>query len=667
MKRLREKLQKLNNRGLTLVELICAVAILSLIGTTIGGILVVSARSYDTGINEVDLQQEAQMIVNQISDLVIDTTPSSPVTFSGSTLSIPQGDGTHEVEYDSASGSLYYSYASTTETISDELMATGITVFSVDTSSFTDSGNLYVDLGLKRESQNGPRTFEATFQITSRNGIVDTTPSASIDVVDDIVLEPNQNYEFTPVVVGISNQTVTWSIAGGNTDSNTYMVGNKICIGKDEKGSIIHLLVQTAEVDADGNPMAVRAVRVRIRRVNTITVKKISVVGDALKSGTEYTFAADLTGTYLDKEPWAWDDDYVDPYGVSWSATSTGSVATANPDIIDLAPDPYNPSRVMVTVKLKEDMPRNSQITIRATAKHPMGTYGGTATNKTGFYYDDVFGEFILDNSQYIVPTHGLGRGSDDEFAHYYYSDLSSYLVSLFGNDTYNTMRMYRYRETGTGDAGWSRWYTDKDDYGFDGDNSESINVRPKFGLMLRYGKEYDVQIKVNVVKASTGEVVWPFVDTPVDQYLLEGKLDKVQISFSSSGTALGFDNQLGLPAESGKVINKQFNDVLIYAKDVYSLGGNTNREDFKNDVMYTLQRKEGADWVTVETQKGKEYRPNLNNTAGEYRVLIWMYERHVFEDGTTFTNDTDPRRENYKYEIWQNGGGEGIFYFRAE
>ena len=123
MKRFKKRMKKLDNRGLSLVELICAMAILSIIGTIVGGILVVSAQSYDTGINEAELQQEAQMVVNQINDLVIDTTATESVTFDGTTLTIPEGTKTHYVKYDSSVKKLYYS-CDGGEIAGDQLMAT---------------------------------------------------------------------------------------------------------------------------------------------------------------------------------------------------------------------------------------------------------------------------------------------------------------------------------------------------------------------------------------------------------------------------------------------------------------------------------------------------------------------------------------------------------------
>ena len=667
MKRLKEKLMKLNNRGLTLVELICSVAILSLVGLTIGGILVVSAKSYDSGINEVELQQEAQMVVNQINDLVIDTTASSVLTFDGTKLTIPQGDKKHYVEYDSATKSLYYSFEDSTGTSSKELMATGIASFSADTSSFADSGNLYVDIALERETKGDPRQFQATFQITSRNGIVDTTPSVSIDVVDDIVLEPNQSYEFTPVVVGISNQAVTWTIAGGNTDSTTSMLGNKINIGKDETGSIIHLLVQTNEVDGDGNPMAVRPVRVRIRRVNTIKIMPVTRTGDAFKKDTEYTFAADLTGTYLDKEPWGWDSDYVDPFTVKWSASSTGSVATALPTITEVAKDPLNPSHAVITVKLNEDMPKNSTITITVKAMHPEGVNSdGSNANKSGLKYATVIDDIDIDNSGFLTLTHGMARGSDDDIATFDIDALKALLISKFGNGTYQLSRIYRFREEGSGEAGWTRWYGDQTDtdLGFGFDAGTSVNIRPKFGHMMRYGKRYDFQCKLCMINQDTGVTVWPFVDTPLDQYFISGTMDRVHVTFTS--TTLGFTEEKGWAASKGTKISANTNGIIFSVKDIYSLGGTTNKGNYFSYIHYILERKEGADWVKVQDlQSGKECRVQLNGVAGEYRVLVWMDERNVTKDDSTGTI-TD-KNDAYVYNIYELGGNEGIFYFTAE
>ena len=67
-----KKSGKLNNKGITLVELLCALAILSLIGTAVVGLVVVSTQSYQRSVMEIEVQQEAQFATNLIGDLVKD-------------------------------------------------------------------------------------------------------------------------------------------------------------------------------------------------------------------------------------------------------------------------------------------------------------------------------------------------------------------------------------------------------------------------------------------------------------------------------------------------------------------------------------------------------------------------------------------------------------------
>ena len=66
--------KKHDNRGLTLVELLCSIAILSVLAVAVGSVLVVSAKNYQRGTSEINLQQEAQLTANQIAELIIDTT-----------------------------------------------------------------------------------------------------------------------------------------------------------------------------------------------------------------------------------------------------------------------------------------------------------------------------------------------------------------------------------------------------------------------------------------------------------------------------------------------------------------------------------------------------------------------------------------------------------------
>ena len=65
------KLRRNNdNRGMSLVEILCAVAIFSVVAATVSGIVIVSSRLYNKGVTQTSLQQEAQYIANQVGYII---------------------------------------------------------------------------------------------------------------------------------------------------------------------------------------------------------------------------------------------------------------------------------------------------------------------------------------------------------------------------------------------------------------------------------------------------------------------------------------------------------------------------------------------------------------------------------------------------------------------
>lgn len=70
-----------NQKGFTIVELLIAVAILSIVVAAVCGFILVGSRSYAAGNSDINVQQEAQLALNQMSDVLIDTTRS--VTYTG--------------------------------------------------------------------------------------------------------------------------------------------------------------------------------------------------------------------------------------------------------------------------------------------------------------------------------------------------------------------------------------------------------------------------------------------------------------------------------------------------------------------------------------------------------------------------------------------------------
>jgi len=65
-----------DQRGFTIVELLIAVAILSIVVASVCGFILVGSRSYAAANSDINVQQSAQLALNQMSDVLIDTTRS---------------------------------------------------------------------------------------------------------------------------------------------------------------------------------------------------------------------------------------------------------------------------------------------------------------------------------------------------------------------------------------------------------------------------------------------------------------------------------------------------------------------------------------------------------------------------------------------------------------
>lgn len=67
---------KKDQQGFTIVELLIAIAILSIVVASVCGFILVGSRSYAAGNSDINVQQESQLALNQMSDVMIDTTRS---------------------------------------------------------------------------------------------------------------------------------------------------------------------------------------------------------------------------------------------------------------------------------------------------------------------------------------------------------------------------------------------------------------------------------------------------------------------------------------------------------------------------------------------------------------------------------------------------------------
>ncbi len=424
------KRRKLNNKGLSLVELVCAVAIFGLATTVIGGAMVVSAQNYSRGTYELDVQQEAQTTTNLIGDLLYDATGA---TFDGSAtnpvMKIQGENIEYHITFDKTNKKLVYEeYVTGVATPATGTLAENVKSFSaVNLDAAGNNFKADKNVEIKLEIEKNGRTYAAEYSTTARNGVAESVgvaETAEIIIEGSIVLEPGQTYQLPFEVVGsITNKAI--SIADGSGVTAVENGSNiSVSVATSATGTIPFTISTIEQAkDVNGNPtgvaLATKTVNVNVRRVTGLTSPQDTdndeyADTNALKSGNNYKSGASyqidfaVAGDFMDKVYGkAYDTNYVNPRQVDITYTMTGmepgfGVADYISGVQVVGLD--NPS---IKFNLIKDMPNNSEIIITATAKHPVGT------NKTGNTYGSVVDVVKIKYEVNLYPDAEFMRGSD--------------------------------------------------------------------------------------------------------------------------------------------------------------------------------------------------------------------------------------------------------------
>lgn len=440
-----KKLTK-NQKGFSLIELLCTVAIFSIVITSVGTAMVVSARSYQNGSVELDLQQQAQITSNLLTNLIIDS--DEVVQASGDTLTVRKVESgenvTYQIYYSGADETIYY-ISSADATSTPRVLAEYVTGFTV--SQDTAGGN--VDFALEF-TENG-RSYKSDYHVTPRNGVSSggmvTAGTASVFVENRLILEPGQDYDLNVRVLGTSIQGFSVSGITGNAATDTTVTPKDtntahIEVGLGETSNSFQFNVQPTDTS-----IAPQLVTVYVRRVNAINVSGYKVDGTVNKAGAIYKVTAPLSGTNLEKEPGSWYDvDYVDPYTVDWAFEFTREDDAGNSTTPSAGEYIQEISRGMdgnvpyVMFQLTQDMTEGCSLKVTATALHPEGEYpedSGNKTNKTGLKYGTVQGFWTLDYQAWRRSGRlDIGLGLDDSY--FYYNEYTGEVSGFAGNAQVN-------------------------------------------------------------------------------------------------------------------------------------------------------------------------------------------------------------------------------------
>lgn len=416
-----ERRTKKDNRGMSFVEVLCAVAIFSLIASTVAGVVVVCARLYRNGVADTSMQQEAQFTANQVGGLIKD---ANRVEYNDGT-----GFGTdpgylifrtdtegYFVAHNATNRELnYYTFTiqpdGSMPLTGPSLLSENVSAFSMNYPDFDKTRA--VDLVMTMD--NGDRTYNMSYTMTARNEVVQDiefseVTTANIDFENEIYMVPGETWNI-PVSVGGETGGIDIVCDSGVTVDNTHynqgqsFTNMQVTLDKTVIEDTKIVTVNTVKlVDGTTTPVASRTLTIHVRRVNVVNVtyttdRSDTTSGTYEEAGTVFTFYANVTASnYNRKAGKQWDNEYKEPNAVIWEASVTinGAAAPLNEYFVKTAEN-GNATTPTVKYKLKKAMPAGMKFTVKAISLHRRGTTtdgGGNIvkTNKNGASYCDLSG-----------------------------------------------------------------------------------------------------------------------------------------------------------------------------------------------------------------------------------------------------------------------------------
>ena len=535
-----------NNKGMSLVELLCSVAILGIAITAISGAMIVSAQNYQKSNVEFDIQKEAQNATNLIGNLVVDAEEVKWEDYDADgvdDLVIYKGDVIYVVRFEQIAGAIGRLVYEEINKVDFSLIARGVlaedvTGFNVDTAAFATNKNVKVDLKVKKDD----KEYDASYNTTARNAEKTNATLgkyAKIEIEDEVILEPGQTYTFDVSVegtaLGLTYNMDSMPVETGWSGDSSHLTFKVL----DSASGTYAFAVATNETDPNtGLALATETVTVHIRRVDSITWQNPIVNGaststiSTFDAGTTYVLYADVAcaggNQYLDKglnKAYDTHDDvnndaYVNPRCIGFAYTTEGMSATGV--TVEKSEDVNNP---YVKITLNEEMPEGAKITITATAKHPNGknkssdsytpsvveTYVITRPTETPYEYALVLKEgSILRGQEYVsydgclITNPAIATPEAIVAIINKYSDYTGY----YADDQW----YFRYKEAGADDSTYSQFYK----------MSES-GLFPHFTAaetqLFEPEKAYDINFVLAFLDEDDKKLMWPTDTNLLDMF----------------------------------------------------------------------------------------------------------------------------------------------------
>lgn len=669
--RKRVRIQK-QNSGFSLVELIIAIAILVIVTGAVCSFIVITSRNYANGNNDINVQQEAQLALNQMSDVIIDAMRSiNYVGYDESNQPVkamkdsefaftPEKKAllVYNVEVHGIGGAaselhnymfywqksdenLYFSVAdasgkflmpgeSTTDCV---LLAENVTDFQVDLSQVEEKRVVKLKLSFKT----GNRKFEMANNITVRNKVLinnediaplDKRVRVSVSVKEPtVVLEPGETYHFsTPKVTGTNllNKAVTWSVEGavGEGTSMTDTANGILKIGEKETHQSFQVKVTTNAKNDDSNSPAEAAITVYVKRVTKVTLyKKSDDVEDTdgnkpgaleVMQGSTVVIGGSADGVKLGNRCASCEEDAAkDKYLTDWKVVDGAGLLEGG-----IKDSDYETA----TIQVKADAAVGSTITIQATSD--------LSKRKV---YDNVSGTITLKvvkkkESTKPLPSGDLEYGkitmvtgsTISQFTTAINSHvLAIHIVDMSGEEPVRYILCYN--------SGWEIPL----DPGFFG-----LNLNKRYGFYLQ-GIECVTQEEMNRYSQFAGTLHRASDDEIRQDYRAHVQS---QVPFAYTGTKFRsadvYQTMLEPVQATYEYNSKEYSGENITFKTVNLLASdakadnildglsfkrmtNINNNSVLNCMKYSVYKKNGDNWDPIYVFDGKQYTGNSNNYNG--------------------------------------------------
>lgn len=649
MKLFRKRI-KGNNKGLSLVELVCAIAIFSVAATAIGSAMVVSAQSYSRGTYELDVQEEAQTATNIVGNLIVDAVEATQV---GNVVEI-DGEGiTYRITYDSTSGTLDYAEIDSAGNIANGVLAENVTSFSTsltdDPDDFKADRNVKVELSIEK---NG-RTYEASYNTTARNGsanAVGAAESAQLLMDTTVVIEPGQtNLELPVTVVGsVTNKLFSVSKANASDPFSVTPGTNKVTLSAaiTAEGTYV-FTVQTNEKGDDNLPLDTKTVTVQIRRINTMGGTK-TVTGTEGANTSSYVMNFSYTGTFLDKVYGRdYDTNYVDPKQFKFSYSMTGAEAGLDwDDYIDVSTKVEQTGAMpSVSFTLKRDLQNGAKIFVKCTSLHSVGT------NKSGATYGPVIKTLEIVKSPFS-NNGDITRGMDGDVK---ISVDATYMQQLRNDNSGCTInKIMEVYEANVDAAGNLTKASATPVFSYNSiDEGNDTHIRAIDSKRMVPNQAYIIVVRLEAVDAA-GNVKWPTSSVDPAEYMHEYPLSPISVTYNSYG------GHAGTAADPYQLTKGNVYDTVSF-----TAVGLDMSKSWRTALAWKVQKKVGDTWVDSSvdeigimngTSNGQGTMKVKCSSEGHYRLLTWM-------DDITYRNYADTADVTGDFNFYDVNTGAGIVY----